>query len=81
VRDHEPRVALTPGGDGLRLIRALIDEAPRYLNAGGHLLMEIGFDQHEAVRRLIDPRAWELLDIHQDLQGIPRTVALRKIGE
>jgi release factor glutamine methyltransferase len=78
VRDHEPRVALTPGGDGLRLIRALIDEAPRYLNAGGHLLMEIGFDQHEAVRKLIDPRAWKLLDIHQDLQGIPRTVALRK---
>ena len=78
VRDHEPRVALTPGGDGLRVIRALIDEAPRYLDAGGHLLMEIGFDQHEAVRRLIDPRVWELLDIHQDLQGIPRTVALRK---
>jgi release factor glutamine methyltransferase len=79
VRDHEPRVALTPGGDGLRVIRALIGEAPRYLDAGGHLLMEIGFDQHEAVRRLIDPRVWALLDIHQDLQGIPRTVALRRL--
>ncbi len=78
VRDHEPRVALTPGGDGLRVIRALIDEAPRFLDAGGHLLLEIGFDQHEAVRKLIDPRVWELLDIHKDLQGIPRTVALRK---
>jgi release factor glutamine methyltransferase len=78
VRDHEPRVALTPGCDELRIIRALIDEAPRHLDAGGHLLMEIGFDQHEAVGKLIDPRAWELLDIHQDLQGIPRTVALRK---
>ncbi|HYG79124.1 MAG TPA: peptide chain release factor N(5)-glutamine methyltransferase [Pyrinomonadaceae bacterium] len=79
VRDHEPRVALTPGGDGLRVIRALINEAPHFLHSGGHLLMEIGFDQHEAVRELIDPRVWELLDIHQDLQGIPRTVALRKI--
>ncbi|HEY0377915.1 MAG TPA: peptide chain release factor N(5)-glutamine methyltransferase [Pyrinomonadaceae bacterium] len=78
VRDHEPRVALTPGGDGLRVIRALIDEAPRYLDAGGHLLMEIGFDQHGAVEKLIDPRVWRLLDIHKDLQGIPRTVALRK---
>ncbi|HWS98813.1 MAG TPA: peptide chain release factor N(5)-glutamine methyltransferase [Pyrinomonadaceae bacterium] len=79
VRDHEPRVALTPGGDGLRVIRALINEAPHFLHSGGHLLMEIGFDQHEAVSELIDPRVWELLDIHKDLQGIPRTIALRKI--
>ena len=79
VRDYEPRVALTPGGDGLRIIRALLSDAPRFLNPGGHLLLEIGFDQHEAVERLIDPRVWELLAIHKDLQGIPRTVALRKI--
>jgi release factor glutamine methyltransferase len=82
VRDHEPRTALTPGGDGLRIIRRLIEDAPRYLSAGGHLLMEIGFDQHEAVRSLIESQeVWELLDIHKDLQGIPRIVALRKISE
>jgi release factor glutamine methyltransferase len=81
VRDHEPRVALTPGGDGLRIIRRLIDDAPRFLDAGGYLLMEIGFDQHEKVRNLIDREVWELLDIHKDLQGIPRTVALRKIQD
>lgn len=78
VRDFEPRVALTPGGDGLRVIRRLLSDAPRFLHTGGHLLMEIGFDQHEAVRRLIDFQTWELLDIHKDLQGIPRTVALRR---
>jgi release factor glutamine methyltransferase len=82
VRDHEPRVALSPGGDGLRIIRRLIEDAPRYLSAGGYLLMEIGFDQHEAVRGLIDSQeVWELLDIHKDLQGIPRIVALRKNSE
>ncbi|HJU56949.1 MAG TPA: peptide chain release factor N(5)-glutamine methyltransferase, partial [Pyrinomonadaceae bacterium] len=81
VRDHEPRAALTPGGDGLRIIRALVADAPRFLDSGGHLLMEIGFDQHEAVKKLIDPRVWELLDIHEDLQGIPRTVVLRKRDE
>lgn len=79
VREHEPRMALTPGGDGLRLIRRLIKDAPRFLDTGGHLLIEIGFDQHEAVAELIDRQVWELLDIHKDLQGIPRTVALRKI--
>ncbi|HEX8177538.1 MAG TPA: peptide chain release factor N(5)-glutamine methyltransferase [Pyrinomonadaceae bacterium] len=78
VRDFEPRLALTPGGDGLRIIRRLMSEAPALLKSGGHLLMEIGFDQHEAVRKLIEPRTWELLDIHLDLQGIPRTVALRR---
>jgi release factor glutamine methyltransferase len=78
VRDHEPHVALTPGGDGLRIIRRLIADAPRFLDAGGYLLMEIGFDQHEAIQNLIDPQVWELLDIHKDLQGIPRTVVLRK---
>ena len=78
VREFEPRVALTPGGDGLRVIRRLINESQSFLQTGGHLLMEIGFDQHEAVGKLVDPGAWELLDIHKDLQGIPRTVVLRR---
>ena len=80
VREHEPRVALTPGGDGLSVIRRLVAESPRYLKPGGHLLMEIGFNQHGRVAALIDPAVWTLLDIHRDLQGIPRTVALRLNG-
>ncbi|HEX8179346.1 MAG TPA: peptide chain release factor N(5)-glutamine methyltransferase [Pyrinomonadaceae bacterium] len=80
VRDFEPRVALTPGGDGLSVIRRLIADAPRFLLPGGHLLFEIGFQQHEAVTQLIEPHVWTLLDIHKDLQGIPRTVALRLRG-
>lgn len=79
VREHEPRVALTPGGDGLGVIRRLLADAPHYLVPGGHLLLEIGFDQHEAVHHMIDREVWTLLEIHKDLQGIPRTVALRKI--
>lgn len=78
VRDFEPRVALSPGGDGLKIISRLLGEAPALLKTGGHLILEIGFDQHERVRNLIDPQTWELLDIHPDLQGIPRIVALRK---
>lgn len=77
VREHEPRLALTPGGDGLSVIRRLVAEAPEFLKPGGHLLIEIGFGQHERVAALVDPTVWTLLDIHPDLQGIPRTVALR----
>jgi release factor glutamine methyltransferase len=77
VREHEPRAALTPGGDGLSIIRRLLAETPPHLARGGHLVFEIGFDQHEAVRALIDPRVWTTLDIRRDLQGIPRAVVLR----
>jgi release factor glutamine methyltransferase len=80
VREHEPRIALTPGGDGLSIIRRLLTDAPRWLTPGGHLLFEIGFNQHEAVAQLIDQNVWTLLDIQQDLQGIPRTIALRRVG-
>ncbi len=80
VRDHEPRAALTPGGDGLSVIRRLVADAPGFLEPGGHLLFEIGFDQHEQVAALVDPEVWTLLDIHRDLQGIPRVVALRRRG-
>ena len=78
VREHEPRTALLAGTDGLSVIRRLLEQAPSYLVKHGYLLFEIGFDQHERVERLIDTRLWEVLDIHKDLQGIPRTVALRK---
>ncbi|HEX8351522.1 MAG TPA: hypothetical protein VF611_01255, partial [Pyrinomonadaceae bacterium] len=71
------RVALTPGGDGLSVVRRLVAETPRVLKPGGHLLLEIGFGQHERVAALVDPEVWTLLDIRKDLQGIPRTVALR----
>ncbi len=80
VREHEPRVALTPGGDGLSIIRRLLKDAPGFLDTDGLFLMELGFDQHEAVREMIDPKIWTLLGIHKDIQGIPRTAALRKQG-
>jgi release factor glutamine methyltransferase len=79
VRDFEPRVALLAGVDGLDVLRRLVKEGKDYLKTGGHLLLEIGFDQNEAVRNLIDNNTWRLLDVHRDLQGIPRTVALEKI--
>jgi release factor glutamine methyltransferase len=78
VRDHEPLMALSPGADGLAIIRRLLLEAPRFLKTGGHMLMEIGFDQGEAVARLVDGSVWNLREIRPDLQGIPRIVVLRK---
>jgi release factor glutamine methyltransferase len=78
VRDHEPRLALTGGVDGLSIIRRLLQDSPHLIKEGGYLLIEIGFDQGKAVERMIDRNTWKFLDIHRDLQGIPRIVALQK---
>ena len=45
ARDHEPRVALDGGADGLDVQRRIIAEAPRWLSPGGHLLIETGRSQ------------------------------------
>src|SRR4030095_10522632 len=78
VRDFEPHSALAAGADGLDIIRRLLLEAPGFLKTGGYFLFEIGFNQAAAVRELLDPKIWKLIDIHKDLQGIPRTVALQR---
>lgn len=79
VREHEPHSALTPGPDGLAMVRRLLHEAAPRLASHGHLLIEIGYDQAAAVRAMIDPRTWQLIDIYRDLQGHERTIALRKV--
>ena len=78
VRDHEPSMALSPGPDGLSMIRRLLQEAPAFLKPNGQMIMEIGFDQGEAIRSLVDGEVWSLLDIRPDLQGIPRIVVLAR---
>ena len=80
VRDFEPRSALAAGADGLAIIRRLLLEAASFLKTGGYFLFEIGFNQSVAVEQLIDGATWRLLEIHHDLQGIPRTVVLQKLS-
>ena len=53
VRDHEPMMALDGGEDGLDFYRIIAQQAPEHLKKGGVLMMEIGFDQKEAVKSLL----------------------------
>ena len=80
VRDHEPRLALAAGPEGLLIIKRLLAESSAFLKQGGYLLIEIGFDQAAAIESMVDSARWKLLDIHQDLQGIPRVVALQNVN-
>ena len=77
VRDFEPQLALTDGGDGLSIIRRIVSESPRFLRPGGYLLMEIGYDQSEKVAAMFDRDVWKTPDLLPDLQGIPRLVSTR----
>ena len=76
VRDFEPRCALTEEGDGLTVIKRLIEEAPTHLSPKGTLIFEFGFGQDEQIMKLFGS-AWADARILKDIQGIPRTVVAR----
>jgi release factor glutamine methyltransferase len=77
VRGYEPHLALTPGPTGLEIIEPLLEQVRPHLAAGGHLLMEIGYGQSEAVREAATSRGYTVETIIPDLAGIPRVVVLR----
>lgn len=79
VRDHEPRLALDGGGDGLGVIDRIVDGAPRLLRPGGWLLLEVGAGQAPVVlERLGRTGAYDLTAARRDLAGIERVVAARR---
>ena len=78
VRDWEPPAALYAGERGLSFYGRLIAEAPRFLRPGGHLVCEIGYGQLDAINHMIDPASLTLVEIINDLQGIPRTLTMRR---
>ena len=78
IRDHEPRLGLDGGPDGLRLIERLLAQAPSRLKPGGALFAEIGEGQGEAARRLAMasfPQA--RVEVKQDLSGLDRVLVVR----
>ncbi|SDI66911.1 peptide chain release factor N(5)-glutamine methyltransferase [Pseudomonas panipatensis] len=68
----EPKSALVAGQDGLDDIRQIVREAPAYLDAGGWLLLEHGYDQAEAVRDLLLSGGFTQVESRRDLAGHER---------
>lgn len=69
---HEPIAALTPGGDGLAALAAVIAGAAGHVLPGGWLLLEHGHDQGEPVRRLLSAGSFECIGTRRDLAGHER---------
>jgi len=80
VRDWEPRMALTPGGDGLDAYRAIAQGAGARLMAGGRLILEIGPTQAQAVTTLLVNEGFPPPDIRVDLDGRDRVLITKKPG-
>jgi release factor glutamine methyltransferase len=79
VRDWEPRLALTDSKDGLSFYHRLLEDAPSRLKPGGHLICEMGYMQSERISAMVNRQVWEEGRLLDDLQGIPRTIVLRKL--
>jgi len=74
VRDHEPRLALDGGADGLDFYRAICTQWRDALRPCGKLLFEVGVGQADAVLRLMRTNGFGDVQIIKDLNDIPRVV-------
>lgn len=74
VRDYEPRLALTPGGDGLSALQKIIGGAGNFLEANGLLALETGINQHRALIEEARRNGYDRCESRQDLNGRDRYI-------
>ena len=77
VKDYEPLLALDGSEDGLKFYRIIADRAPEYLNNGGMLFLEIGYDQGAEVSALLSAAGFTDVEVIKDLSGLDRVVSGR----
>ncbi len=76
VRDWEPHLALTPGGDGLDAYRRIAQGLKAVLAPGGRAFFEIGYRQAVDVREIFTSAGFTQLKVLPDLSGHDRVIAL-----
>ena len=74
VRNWEPLIALTPGGDGLDAYRAITAAAASYLSPGGRLMLEIGPTQAAAVTDMFRNTGFDGITTRRDMDGRDRVI-------
>ncbi len=76
---NEPHLALDGGIDGLKFYKIIANNAFKYLNENGYLLLEIGYNQQESVTQLLqDTGKYKNIETIKDLGGNYRVVIARK---
>ncbi|MDO5550654.1 MAG: peptide chain release factor N(5)-glutamine methyltransferase [Lachnospiraceae bacterium] len=75
VRDYEPRIALDGSEDGLEFYRRIAAESLAYLKPGASVYLEIGYDQGDAVKELLEQAGFTHVRIIKDAPGNDRVAA------
>jgi release factor glutamine methyltransferase len=79
VRDYDPRIALDGGLDGLDIYKKLIPEGAEYINPGGWLIVEIGFNQSDAVIAIFNNSCkYEVPFMVKDSSGFDRVIGAKR---
>ncbi|MBI4470872.1 MAG: peptide chain release factor N(5)-glutamine methyltransferase [Acidobacteria bacterium] len=79
VREHEPHLALIAGDNADSVHRRLLCQGERYLRAGGFMICEMGAGQYPGILELVEAGVYSLLQVKEDLQGIPRILVLERL--
>ena len=74
VKLHDPYAALDGKEDGLFFYREIIKKSKEYLKKGGRLYFEIGYDQGEDVKKLMEEAGFSEVTVKKDLAGLDRVV-------
>ena len=74
VRDHDPRLALDGGADGLDFYRKLARESSTHLKPGGRLMLEFGDNQGESLKQIFTERGWKISAVLRDLSQRERVL-------
>ncbi len=74
VREHEPMIALDGKEDGLFFYERIIAECGAYLNRGASVLFEIGYDQGQQVKELMEQQGYRGVAVMKDFAGLDRVV-------
>lgn len=78
VRDHDPRLALDGGADGLDFYRRLAEELAPRLAPGGAAMLEFGDDQAAAISALLEGAGWIVDEVQRDYSGRERFLVTRR---
>ena len=78
VRLYEPRMALDGHEDGLYFYRRIAKDAAAFLEPGGRLMLEIGYDQGKEAAGLLAQNGFEGIKVLRDLAGLDRVVTGRR---
>ena len=77
VVKYDPKISLTLGGDGLEAYREILSQALEKLSKNGHIFLEIGYTQANAVVHLLKEAGFQQIKVHKDLGSRDRVISAK----